>query len=341
MNLNKQHPLYQEDLKAILSIDGIEKLKGKRILITGATGLIGVQLIDALMLLGDVFVYAVGRSRSKAISRLGEYFDLKNFIFVEQDVRDPFPEDIKVDYIIPLASNTHPLAYSQYPIETILINTLGAQHALNLAQQCDAVLLYPSSVEIYGNAFGQEVFTEDYTGKLNLSNSRSCYTESKRLCEALCQSYAAEQDVKVIIGRLSRIIGPTMLESDTKASSQFLKKAMAREDIVLKSEGNQFYSYIYVADAVAAVLYLILHGEYGKQYNISNSSCNIHLRDFAQLCAQCVGKQVVFDLPTEIERKGFSIAMTAILDSTRLLELGFKPHFEMKNAISRTIDILS
>ena len=193
MHLNKLHPLYQEDLSNILSVKGIETLKGKSTLITGATGLIGVHMIDALMKLGDVKVYAVGRSKETAAKRIGEYYDNPDFIFIEQDVCLPFPEDLKVDYVIPGASNTHPLAYSQFPIETIMINVKGAEHALELAARTNAVVLYPSTVEVYGNARGNDVFTEDYTGQLNLATSRSCYTESKRVSEALCQSYIAER----------------------------------------------------------------------------------------------------------------------------------------------------
>ena len=70
--LNKKHPLYQEDLQNILKTEGIESLRGKSILITGATGLIGTQLVDALMLLGDVNVYVVGRNEEKAKIRFGE-----------------------------------------------------------------------------------------------------------------------------------------------------------------------------------------------------------------------------------------------------------------------------
>lgn len=227
MHLNKLHPLYQEDLLNILSVKGIETIKGKSILITGATGLIGVHMIDALMKLGDVKVYAVGRSKETAAKRLGEYYDNRNFIFIEQDVCQPFPQDLKVDYIIPGASNTHPLAYAQFPIETIMINVKGAEHALELAARTNAVVLYPSTVEVYGNARGDDVFTEDYTGQLNLSTARSCYTESKRVCEAMCQSYNAEKGVEVKIVRLSRIFGPTMLESDTKASSPLLLRTMS------------------------------------------------------------------------------------------------------------------
>lgn len=343
--INKQHPLYQEDLKRILYIPEIEQLNKKSFLITGATGLIGVCMIDALMTFNHqgagAHIYAIGRSWEKAKSRLGEYEQDEHFHFIEQDVRQPLPEDIQVDVIIPLASNTHPLAYSQYPIETIEINVKGVEHALNKALACGATVLYPSSVEVYGNARGEDVFTEDYTGKLNLENARACYPESKRLSEALCLSYMAERGVDVKIARLSRAFGPTMLMTDTKASSQFILKALAGEDIILKSKGEQFFSYTYVADVVRSMLYILLYGESGKAYNVANQDCNVKLKDFAGACARWAGKEVVFDLPSEVEQKGYSVAMHAILDSTRLLSLGCQPLYSFDEAIYRTLKVLA
>lgn len=345
IKMNKHHPLYRDDLKRILDIPGIEAIKGRSFLITGATGLIGTCLIDALMFFNsldaDIKIYAVGRNWKKAKFRLGEYENDVHFHFMEQDVRLSLPEDLKVDVIIPLASNTHPLAYSQYPVETIEINVKGAEHALDKAVTSGATVLYPSSVEVYGNARGEDVFTEGYTGKLNLLNARSCYPESKRLSEALCFSYIAERGAKVKIVRLSRAFGPTMLASDTKASSQFILKALAGEDIVLKSKGEQFFSYIYVADVVKAMLHVLLHGENGVPYNISNSDCNVKLKDFAGSCARWAGKKVVFDLPSEVEQKGYSVAMHAILDNARLQSIGCQPIFPFDEAIRRTLVILA
>jgi nucleoside-diphosphate-sugar epimerase len=131
-----------------------------------------------------------------------------------------------------------------------------------------------------------------------------------------------------------------MLMSDTKASSQFIQKALAGEDIVLKSKGEQLFSYTYVADAVSAMLHVLIHGDNGVAYNISNEACDVRLKDFARLCAEWAGREVVFDLPSETERKGFSIATRAILDNTRLKGIGWLPRYSMKEALTRTLDIL-
>ena len=343
-SMYKQHPLYQEDLERITQLGDINRLYGKSFMISGATGLIGVCLIDALMHLNkkgaNITIYALGRSREKAALRLGEYFEESNFHFVEREASESLLELPKVDVIIPLASNTHPLAYSKYPIETININVKGAEQALEKALACNAMVLYPSTVDVYGNARCDDYFTEDYTGMLNLATSRACYTESKRLSEALCQSYIAERGAQVKIVRLSRVFGPTMLMSDSKASSQFIQKALAGENIVLKSKGEQLFSYTYVADAVGAMLHVLLHGEEGVAYNIANEACNVRLKDFAQLCAEWADKQVVFELPSETEQKGFSIAMRAVLDNSRLKGLNWHPQYAMKDAVYRTLSIL-
>lgn len=335
------HPLYQEDLKHILCLKGINQLNGKCFLITGATGMIGKCLIDSLMKYNEeshaeISIIAVGRNREKAVSRLGEYFSSKYFQFIEQDVCEPFPASVTADFILPLASNTHPLSYSRFPVETININVKGAEYALKKAAECGATVLYPSSVEIYGN--GLDDFDENYTGDLNLANARACYPESKRTSEALCQSYLSEYGVNCKIVRLSRLFGPTMLETDTKASSQFILKAVAGEDIVLKSKGDQLFSYTYVADAVQAMLFVLLYGESGQAYNISGHK--VRLADFAAECASLTNTSVIFDIPSSAESKGYSIATKAVLSTDKLSYLGWSATRCFAESVKRTILIL-
>lgn len=345
MSFSPTNPLYIESLHKILQLIDYDFMRGKSILVTGATGMIGSCLIDTLMLLNKdgvgVTVYAVGRSREKVLKRFSYCCNDSTFKFLEQDVQDPLPMDLKVDFIIPLASYTHPLAYSQFPIETIFINVNGARNALELAARCGATVIYPSSVEIYGNAYREEPFKEQDTGELYLSTARACYTESKRLCEAMCQSYISERGVDARILRFSRVFGPTMLMEDSKASSQFIKKAIAGEDIILKSEGNQFFSYTYVLDAISAILCIIGGGCCGEAYNVASKEFNVYLRSFASACAKYAGTNVVFDIPSEIERKGYSVAAYAIMDGTKLNDIGWKPLFSFKDAIRMTLSLMS
>ena len=131
-----------------------------------------------------------------------------------------------------------------------------------------------------------------------------------------------------------------MLKTDSKASSQFIIKALKGENILLKSEGNQHFSYVYATEAVKALFVILLRGNNCEAYNISSEKTDVHLRDFAELCAEAASRQVVFDLPSETERKGYSVAETAILDNSKLIALGFQPKYELREAIMRTIEIL-
>lgn len=332
--------LYLEDIANAKNIKGIERIYGKRFLITGATGLVGHHLIDVLMTLPGVEVVAVGRNREKARNILGDHFDSEHFSFIEQDVKQPFDKSIKVDYIIAGASNSHPLAYSKYPIDTLMTNILGAKNALDLAAECGAATLFVSTNDMYGTGIDGHAFKEEDTGKLNLSTPRSCYTESKRASEALCQSYISEKSLTVKIIRLSRLFGPTLLPTDSKASSQFLHKALAGEDIILKSDGNQYFAYAHVTDAVKAMLVVLLNGKSGEAYNAGVDACNVHLKDFAEICAGYCGKKVKFELPDEVEKRGYSPCQYVIMDNTKIGTIGFTPNYDIKTAIYRTLNIL-
>ena len=307
-----------------------EKLSGKTIMISGATGMIGKCLIDLLMrrnadVGSRIKIVALSRNQEKAKERFSAYWDKELFEYHSCDVNASIPECGMVDYIIHAASNTHPLQYSQDSIGTITANVIGTRNLLEYAvSHGTQQFCFVSSVEVYGENRGDvEKFDESYLGYLDCNTLRAGYPESKRLGETLCNAYHQTYGLEFTIPRLSRVYGPTVLATDTKAISQFIKKAAAGEDIVLKSEGNQKYSYTFVTDAAAGILYTMLLGTPGEAYNVADEKSDITLKELAGHLADIAGTKVVFELPDEKERRGYSTATKAMLDASKLEALGW------------------
>lgn len=342
--------LYMEDVSNVAELTlPWDKLSGKSIMVSGATGLIGSFLIDVIMTKNAVdalncTIYALGRNQNKAKDRFYKYYDDKKFVFVPYDVRySLISEEIRaVEYILHLASNTHPMQYSIDPIGTITTNIVGVQNLLEFASSHSTKrFAFASSNEIYGENRGDvELFDEDYCGYINSNTLRAGYPESKRCGEALCQAYKQQNGLSVVIPRLTRTYGPTMLMTDTKAISQFIKKGLAGEDIVLKSAGNQFYSYQYVSDSVSGLLTVLLCGENGEAYNIADEESDITLKDLASIIASINKRKVIFELPDAVEAAGYSTATKARLNGQKLRKLGWSPMYNINTGMQRTFDIL-
>ena len=344
-----ENKLYKESIEAVLGLSlPWDKLKDKTLLITGARGLIGSFLIDVLMFSNNTYglncsVIAAGRDEKKMKDRFEYYSNEDNFKCISMDFMNKI--DInnkeKVSYILHLASNTHPIAYSTDPIGTITINVIATYNLLKYASENKIErFLFASSNEIYGENRGDvELFDEHYCGYIDSNTIRAGYPESKRCGESLCQAFKVQKGVDIVIPRLTRSYGPTMLLEDSKAMSQFIKKGLRGEDIVLKSDGMQYYSYTYVADAVAGLLTVLLLGVNGESYNIADEKSDIRLKDLAQLIADKCGTKVVFEIPDEIEKAGYSRATKARLCAKKLKELGWNAKFDIERGIDYTLAI--
>lgn len=100
------------------------------------------------------------------------------------------------------------------------------------------------------------------------------------------------------------------------------------------------YSFGYVGDIVSAILFLIIKGETGEAYNITSKDSDIKLKDLANLISNYIDKKVVFELLSEVERKGYSNAIKSVLNSQKIERLGWKSITSIEKGIHDTIDIL-
>lgn len=341
--LDVHNPLYLEDLSAAARYADIDNVS---VLITGATGLIGSFLTDALAMRNknegrNVRIFAMSRRMEKLQERFSYRTEEHNIHLIAQDVCQPLDKSVRYDYIIHAASNADPGTYARYPVETVLTNVTGTANILEHARSTGAArVLFTSTMEVYGSIPDADSFSEEQYGLVDFNQIRSGYPESKRTAEILCRSYGQEYGVDAVIARLGYIYGPSMTAEDNKVIAQFVNKALAGEDIVLKSRGEQLRSYCYIADAAAGILCVLSRGESGSAYNIANRNSVTTIAQMAQMAAENTNSRVVFDLPDEAERRGFSKPQNAVLSEASLRALGWSDRYTMAQGFDRTVRIL-
>ena len=321
--------LEEEDIRqvALLPYDW-SRIDNSTFLISGGTGFIGSFIIN-------VFRYRNENYNAKikviSLSRRGGQSD-DTVTYLKADITEPIYLDCHVDYILHLASNTHPKQYAEDPVGTIITNVIGCNNLLKSTVEKNVKrFLLASSVEIYGQGT-ENSMAEDYCGYIDCNNARNGYNEAKRTCEALCRSYQLQYGVDTVTVRLARVFGADQ-KNDTKAMSQFMDKAVNGEDIVLKSKGNQRYSYVYVADAASGIIKVLLDGQSGDTYNISDEDEGKTLGDYAHLIAGFAGKDVIYEIENN---DSASKATYALLDTEKIKQIGWVPTYQVGQSLERT-----
>ncbi|MBQ9744180.1 MAG: NAD-dependent epimerase/dehydratase family protein [Clostridia bacterium] len=322
-----------------------ESLKGQKIAITGAAGLIGSYIIDLIIVANEelgtgIEVLAIDRNRELLNSRFPEKYTCVRHYAI--DVNEAELPKERVDYVIHAASNTSPIDYATKPIDTMKTNFIGTDRMINFCMENGAKrFVFCSSVEAYGVNNGDvDEFCEDYSGYVNCNTVRAGYPSAKRASEALCNAYCSQLGLDFVTARIGRIYGPTVIEGDTKAPTQFINNAVNGEDIVMKSNGMQEFSYGYVGDCATAMLLIMKKGVCGEAYNIADPNSRVLLRDFAESSASAGNAKVVFCAPTETEAKGYSKVTKAVMNTDKLVSLGWSAKYNVKAGVERTVKYL-
>jgi nucleoside-diphosphate-sugar epimerase len=340
-------PEYHEDINNCLVNILPTSLAGKTVLITGATGLIGSFLVDVFVQYNrshadKAALVCLNRDEDRAKSRFSYITEADNVLFVHQDVSQYINLPVqKIDFIIHAASNSDPKSFANNPISTITANTLGTLNILEIAKKHRSKVVFLSSREVYGIIQNKEAYTESDYGCIDFNQMRSAYPESKRVGELLCRGYTFEYGIDISIIRLGYVYGPTRTNTDTKVIAQFLNNAINCENIILKSDGKQRRTYIYVADAVNGIITVLFSKKSsGETYNLADLDSIISISDLADIIAEAGKVKKVSQLPTANEIKGWSKAQDVILNCNKLISLGWYPVTNIRQGIVKTITIL-
>lgn len=332
---------YNNDiLNTINGIHNPTKLFGKRILITGATGLLGGFLVDVLLMLNryqgyNISVWALGRSRERLESRFISHLSDDNLNFLIQDVTEPIEVDEEFDYIFHFAGDGYPEAFAIRPVETMTPALFGTYHLLQKARKNkECVFLMVSTGEIYGVVSSSKPIKEDEYGYVDIGKTRSCYPSSKRAAETMCAAFGEEYGCNTIIARLSHVYGGCTSNKDNRATAQFIERAVNGEDIILHSAGLQLRSYTYVADAVLGILFAILCGQNGEAYNVANPKSRVTISEFARVTAEVGGVDCIFDC--ELDGNSTPISY-AVLDTEKIERLGYVARYSIEAGIRNSL----
>ena len=341
MNLD----IYKNGIKKVIENNKLDKIKNTNILVVGCNGLIGSAIVDVLNVLNTDYDYNIKiigtiRNKNRILERFNQY---NNIEIISYDVLDKLEYDKKVDYVINTASPADPKSFSTNPVGVMNINYNGTKNILEYCLNNKVErLLYVSSGEIYGQAREDiESFDENYSGSINSTNFRSCYPISKLAAETLCSSYKEQYGMDVVIARPCHTYGPTMQRSDSRASSQFMWNVIDGNNIIMKSEGKQVRSYTYVLDCVTGLLNILINGINGEAYNVANNNAVVSIRELAETISKEGKRRVIFEIPSDKEKKSYNPVTRSVLNGTKLENIGWIPCYNVDDGVKETIDVLN
>ena len=242
----------------------------KSALVSGAAGFVGSHLVDRLLEEGFAVV-GVDNFITGKEENLNSAKSNSKFSFLDLDVVSEIPDlGMKFDYIFHAASPASPPKYFEYPIETMMVNSIGTKNLLDLAIKNKARVIFFSTSEVYGDPL-EHPQRESYWGNVNPIGPRSIYDEAKRFGEALVAQYVREKKVDAGIIRIFNTYGPRLDPHDGRVVSNFIRQAINGEALTINGDGNQTRSFCYISDLIDGIFKMAESHEFGP-INLGNSN---------------------------------------------------------------------
>jgi UDP-glucose 4-epimerase len=267
-----------------------EHLRGKKVLVTGATGFIGSHLVKRLVSL-NAQVIAMGPSLGwrSIVPDLVKH-DRARFVklraFWSPDAIKRVGSEIQgAEYIIHLAY-VMPLGKTllEKAIDDMRRNVLGTLQFLKLLPESVSKICFASSVMVYGPNPPLPVSERDLVQPITI------YSAGKFATENYLGIHAKENGVSASILRYSTVYGP--LETVPRAIPNFIRRVLAGKPPIIYGSGDDIRDYVHVNDVVEATL-LTLSQDMGEVqvFNVGGGK-GYKTREIAEEVIELTGKSI-------------------------------------------------
>ena len=231
-------------------------IKQPTCLVSGGAGFIGSHLCEEL-LNRKYKVICVDNLLTGSKNNIAHLLENPDFTFIEHDITNPLPiansQSPIANYIYHLASPASPPKYQKFSRQTLLVNSQGTYHLLQLALSHKSKFLLASTSEVYGDPLSHPQ-KETYWGNVNPVGLRSCYDESKRFAEALTMDFIRNDDLDGRIVRIFNTYGPRMDKEDGRVVSNFINQSLDEKPLTVYGQGTQTRSLCFVDDMVEGLI---------------------------------------------------------------------------------------
>lgn len=314
----------------------------EKVLVTGGAGFIGSHLCRKLLASG-YGVTCLDNLLTGSSKNIEQMLKDTNFNYIKHDMTQPLhtleKQLAEVKYIFHLASPASPnhhsnLSYHALPLDTMLVNTQGTLHLLELAEKNRARLLFASSSEVYGDPL-EHPQKESYRGNVSSTGPRSVYDEAKRFGETFVSYFRRERDVDGRIVRIFNTYGPGMLKDDMRMIIIFILQALTHKPITIFGNGEQTRSLCYVTDTVEGI-YKLMFSEKAKNEIVNIGSEEEHtVLEYAQMIKKLTQSEseIIF---SEALPEDDPLRRRADITKAKLL-LDWKPEVSLESGLQQMI----
>ena len=310
--------------------------RGKKVLVTGGLGFIGVNLCSRLLDLGaevtvlDNFVptqIAPAFDAVRSQLRLA-IADIRDEEKVERVVRDQ-------EVIFNLAGKSGAADSNKTPLNDLDINCRGQ---LNLLDACRAfnpevAIVFPSSRLVYGKP---RYLPVDEKHPLD---PESIYAAHKLAVENYHLIYGRLYGLKATVLRISNPYGPFQAGEGRAygIANGFIQAAVSGRPIMLFGDGSQRRDYLYIDDLVEAFLRAApLPESRGRIYNIGDGQ-GTSLLELAEMAVLEAGRGKIVRVPWPEEYRAIETGDYLSDISLARQELGWSPGTDIREGIERTV----